>query len=168
MDDLSVVDLLSEGSVSLLARWTKKSVPEVAEWIQEKFAAELEVLDEEGCARCDAYLKYLDSSSDESSEEEEESVEAEEESVEEQEESVDEDDSESGESSSEESTSEEASSEQSVPAKRKAGVRLSFLHLNEKYFLRMCHGRRRRRRVKRQTWTESHLYNVSCCGQCIN
>ena len=89
MDDLSVVDLLSEGSVSLLARWTKKSVKEVAEWIQEKFAAELDALDEEAYARCDAHLKYLDSSSDE-------------------------DGSESEESSSEESTSEESSSEESV------------------------------------------------------
>ena len=43
--------------MSLLARWTKKSVEEVAEWIQEKFAAELDALDEEGCARCDKYLK---------------------------------------------------------------------------------------------------------------
>ena len=106
--------------MSLLARWTKKSVEEVAEWIQEKFAAELDALDEEGCARCDAYLKYLDPSSDESSEEDEESV--------------DEDGSESEESFSEESTSEESSSESSLPVKRKAGVRLSFLHSNVTFF----------------------------------
>ena len=111
--------------MSLLARWTKKSVKEVAEWIQEKFAAELDALDEEGCARCDAYLKYLDSSSDESSEEDEGSVD---------EGSVDEDGSESEEFSSEESTSEESSSENSVPAKRKASVVLSFLHSNAKIF----------------------------------
>ena len=107
--------------MTLLARWTKKSVEEVVEWIREKFAAELDALDEEACARCDAHLKYLDPSSDEWGSVDEE-------------ESVDEDGSESEGSSSEESTSEESSSESSLPVKRKAGVRLSFLHSNVKFF----------------------------------
>ena len=133
VDDLSVVDLLSEGSVSLLARWTKKTDQEVVDWIRQKFAAELEALDEEACARVDAYLAFLDSSSDESSQEE---------------------DSESTESSSEESTSERL-----VPAKRKASVKL--LSSLKMELLRRCLGRRRRQRVKRQPSTKSHLYNVN-------
>ena len=123
-DDIAPVDLLSEGSVELLSRWTKKSKEDVVAMIREKFAVELEALDDEGCRRCDAYLEFLSPSSD-SEESSEESNTGEsstgESSTEEESESMECTDSESSESSSSES-----SSEPQLPAKRKASVKLSF------------------------------------------
>ena len=108
--------------MSLLARWMKKSKEEVKEWLREKFADELEKLQ-------DADLRYLDSEegsdsdagdtdSNEGSNSSSEECESEDSQSEE---------SQSEESQSEESQSDESSSAEVVPAKRKANVNFFWL-----------------------------------------
>ena len=41
-DDLSPKDLITNGAVALLSRWTKKSKEDVLQWLMDKFGEDLE------------------------------------------------------------------------------------------------------------------------------